>query len=95
MNLIWDEGNINKSFAKHHVTDEEVEEIFMTGLAVAIGVQVEPIVTEERVAVVGPTSERKMITVVFTLRDGRVRPISCRPANRKERKLYETVRKIS
>ncbi len=33
-----------------------------------------------------------MISVVFTIRDGRVRPISSRIASRKERKLYEEVR---
>ena len=91
----WDEGNIHKSLIKHGVTDEEVEEIFMTGLAVAIGVQVAPVVEEERSAVVGPTSDGKLITVVFTLRDGKIRPISSRSSNRKEKKLYETVRKIS
>ncbi|MFZ4404793.1 MAG: BrnT family toxin [Pseudobdellovibrionaceae bacterium] len=43
--------------------------------------------------IVGPSSEGRMISVVFTLRDGRVRPISARNASRKERKLYEEVSK--
>jgi uncharacterized DUF497 family protein len=91
----WDDGNLIKSLIKHRVSDLEVEEVFMTGLAVPIGVQVSPIVDEERLAVVGPTSDGRLITIAFTLRDGKIRPISSRTANRKEKKLYETVRKIT
>ncbi|NDC24456.1 MAG: BrnT family toxin [Proteobacteria bacterium] len=42
---------------------------------------------------VGPSFEGRLISVVFTLRNGRVRPISSRRANRKEKRLYEEVRK--
>ncbi len=52
-----------------------------------------PEVDEERLCIVGPTFEGLLISVVFTLRDGRVRPISARIANRKERRLYEEIRK--
>lgn len=43
--------------------------------------------------IVGPTRTGTFISVVFTLREGRVRPISSRPANRKEKNLYEEIRK--
>lgn len=91
----WDQGNQRKSHVKHGVSCDEVEEVFAVGSAAAIGVQVSPLVHEERLAIVGPTAENRLLVVVFTLRQGRVRPISTRPANRKEKRLYEKIRKIS
>lgn len=89
----WDRGNSTKNKTKHGVSTADIEGVFALKLAVPIGRQVAPSVDEERLCVVGPTTAGGMISVVFTLRDGRVRPISSRPASRKERKLYEEVRK--
>ena len=86
----WDEGNRTKSAAKHSVRTEEVEEVFTLGQAAPLGVQVSPLVHEERLGIVGTTTEGRIVHVVFTLRDGKVRPISARPAHKKERELYET-----
>ena len=87
----WDSGNSAKSLKKHGVTAEEVESVFELRLAVPIGRQVSPPTEEERLCIVGPSVEGRMISVVFTLRDGKVRPISCRLAHRKERKVYEEI----
>jgi uncharacterized DUF497 family protein len=89
----WDRGNTNKSMNKHGVSPEEIESVFELKLAVPLGRQVTPEVNEERLNLVGPSLQGRMISIVFTLRDGRVRPISGRDASRKERKLYEEVRK--
>lgn len=89
----WDRGNLSKSLDKHGVSPKEVESVFELKLAVPLGRQVSPHVDEERLNLVGPSSEGRMISIVFTLRDGRIRPISGRDASRKERKLYEEVRK--
>jgi uncharacterized DUF497 family protein len=89
----WDSGNLQKSKDKHDVSPNEIETLFQNRLAVPLGRQISPEVTEERLCLVGPTTDGRMISVVFTLRDGRVRPISGRDASRKERKLYEEVRK--
>ena len=86
----WDEGNQTKSAAKHSVRTEEVEEVFTLGQAVPLGVQVIPLVHEERLGIVGTTTEERILHVVFTLREGKVRPISARPAHKKERELYDT-----
>ena len=88
----WDLGNLSKSQDKHGVGPDEVESVFHSKLAVPIGRQVSPKVNEERLCLVGPSSDGRMISVAFTLRDGRVRPVSSRDASRKERKLYEEVR---
>lgn len=88
----WDKGNSTKSLTKHGVTTEEVESVFSYKLAVPIGRQILPKVSEERLCLVGPSQEGRLLSVVFTLREGRVRSISSRLASRKERKLYEEVR---
>jgi uncharacterized DUF497 family protein len=89
----WDSGNSTKSKNKHGVDSDEVESLFNLRMAVPIGRQVSPKVEEERLCVVGPSLTGRFISVVFTLREGRVRPISSRPANKKEKQLYEEVRK--
>lgn len=91
-NFEWDHGNLNKSQIKHGVGPDEVEAVFNLKMAVPLGRQVSPEVEEERLCIVGPSFEGGMISVVFTLREGRVRPISARNASRKERRLYEEVR---
>lgn len=89
----WDQGNSSKSAIKHGVAADEIESVFSLKMAIPLGRQVAPIVDEERLCIVGPSQEGRLLSVVFTTRDGRVRPISCRVASRKERKLYEDVRK--
>lgn len=89
----WDSSNTNKITTKHGVDPLEIESVFEMKLGVPLGRQERPKVDEERLCIVGPSVSGRMLSVVFTLRDGRVRTISARPASRKERKLYEEVRK--
>lgn len=89
----WDSGNISKSAAKHGVSAYEVESVFELRLAAPIGEQISPIVPEERLCIVGPSASGKMVSIVFTLREGKVRPISSRMASRKERREYDKIRK--
>ena len=92
----WDDGNRTKSETKHAVTTAETEEVFFLGLAAPLGTQVSPEVSEERLGIVGATSEGRVLHVVFTRRDGKVRPVSARPAHKKEREFYEAyLREIS
>ena len=92
----WDHGNRDKNFAKHKIPIADIEELFTFGLAIPLGIQVSPPVKEQRIALTGPISTGQHLTVVFTLRGGRVRAISARPAHRKEREAYEKIiRKIA
>ncbi len=84
----WDEGNLEKSENKHGVRAEEVEEVFNIKSMLALGKQVRPKIAEERFGIIGPTKEGRMLCVVFTIRNNKVRPISTRVANKKERRLY-------
>ena len=85
----WDAGNRTKSAKKHGVSTAEVEEVFALGQTAPLGLQTDPPVSEERLAIVGATAAGRVLHIVFTLRDGRVRPISARPAEKGERELYE------
>lgn len=91
----WDKGNSSKSFLKHGVSAQETEEVFLGRMSVPLGVQIKPVVDEQRLGIIGPSWENRLLSVFFTIREGRVRPISSRPANRKERKIYEKIRKVS
>ena len=85
----WDHGNRSKSKFKHDVETIEVEEVFKLRLAIPLGIQIEPEVDEERLGIVGPTRDGRLLHIVFTLKEGRVRPISGRPpAHKNERMKY-------
>lgn len=84
----WDQGNTDKSYVKHGVTPKESEEIFLDEhLRVARDIVHSQ--GEDRFIGIGKTFSGKILFVVFMLRKQKVRIISVRPANRKERRVYE------
>lgn len=92
----WDQGNKTKNVAKHGILMAEAEEVFKSGLALPLGVQIKPPQDEQRLGIIGPSFSGRLLQVAFILREGRVRVISARPAHRKERRQYEeNLRKIS
>jgi uncharacterized protein len=79
----WDDGNARKSLDKHGVTQREAEEVFVnTPLVIA---------EEGRYQALGQSLTGRQLHVAFTLRNQgtRIRVISARHMNRKERALYE------
>ena len=84
----WDEGNRNKNQIKHEVSTEAIESILNNAI-VFVGRIVEPEHTEPRWILLGEDSDERRLTLAFTRRGNRLRPISCRPMKRKERKFYE------
>ncbi|MBF0310836.1 MAG: BrnT family toxin [Magnetococcales bacterium] len=86
----WDAGNRGKNARKHGVTDQELEEVFLdTPLIVADTAHSG---AEPRYHALGRTSRGRELHVTFTMRHGntRIRIISGRPTNRKERVYHET-----
>lgn len=85
----WDDGNARKSLDKHGVTQTEAEQVFAG----------EPLLVEDlghsqveaRFQALGETIEGRRLHVTFTLRgDGKkIRVISARDMNGKERDYYE------
>ena len=84
----WDGGNIDKSYQKHRVTTNEAEVVF-TDENIGIEKDVKYQGKEERYIAIGKTVGAKILFVVFTLRETRIRIISARTANKKEKRLYE------
>jgi len=83
----WDEGNIGKN-KKHNVEDKEAEEVFFDKHRY-IFKDVVHSQQEERFRIIGRTKKGRLLFVVFTKRDEKIRIISARNINKKEVYLYE------
>ncbi len=86
--FIWHSANTTKLWVKHDVRPYEVEEAFADAHAV-VGPDARHSVVEDRYIVLGKTRKHRLLYIVFTVRQGRIRPISARTANREEVALYE------
>jgi hypothetical protein len=86
----WDEGNRTKSEEKHSVSQAEAEQVF-TDERLLVTDDVRHSANEARYQALGRTIVGRLLHVTFTLRDNRtkIRVISARDANRKERRHYE------
>jgi uncharacterized DUF497 family protein len=84
----WDSGNMLKSTTKHNISNIEAESCFTDKLAITLADEKHS-GEEERYLLYGKSSGGNIIVNCFTVRDGMIRIISSRKANRKERKIYE------
>lgn len=84
----WDEGNSDKNWLKHKVSLKEVEEIFFNK-PLKIFEDERHSQKEERLLAYGATNRGRQLAIVFTLRGEKIRIISARNQNKKERKVYE------
>ena len=84
----WDKGNLDKSYQKHGITPNEAEEVFLDEW-VAIKPDITHSLKEKRFIAIGTSSTKEILFIIFTLRSNRVRIISARVANKKERSTYE------
>jgi uncharacterized DUF497 family protein len=83
----WGSGNIEKNWLKHGVSPLECEEIFFNQPLIVAHDEAHS-VEELRYYALGRTEQDRNLFVVFTLRGDRIRIISARDMNRKERELY-------
>ncbi len=84
----WDKGNSGKNSQKHKVSDQECEEVFFDG-KFKVFYDVGHSNAEDRYYGLGITLSGLGLFVVFTIRDEKIRVISARPMDRKERSEYE------
>lgn len=89
----WDEGNRGKNWTKHRVTDLECEEIFFNE-PIAVGQDKSHSTVEKRYSALGRTDTGRLLCIIFTIRDNKIRVISARPMSRKERRPHEESSKI-
>jgi uncharacterized DUF497 family protein len=85
----WEEANSGKSASKHSVSRAEAEQIFFDE-QLLLADDVKHSQDEPRYHALGQTIEGRLLHVTFTLRDNqtRIRVISARDANRRERAAY-------
>ena len=83
----WDEGNLGH-IKRHNVEKKECEEAFFNKPLLVLKDEIHSR-SEERLQALGLTKGGRMLFIVFTLRSGKVRVISARDQNKKERKIYQ------
>ena len=84
----WDIHNRDKNFAKHRVTDAECEEVFFDEKKKVLKDLLHS-GTEKRHITIGRTKNNRVLFTAFTIRKHKIRVISARDLNKKERHLYE------
>jgi uncharacterized protein len=84
----WDRGNLDKNLLKHRVTSGESEQVFFNRPLVVLE-DLSHSRDESRLAAFGLTDSGRHLMVIYTIRRFRIRVISARDMNRKERRLYE------
>lgn len=85
----WDSDNAEKNWQKHRVMPSECEQIFFNRPLV-VADDVKHSEQEKRFYSLGHTESGRMLFVVFTVRRDKIRVISARDMNRKERKVYQS-----
>lgn len=83
----WDAANAGKLWRRHAVTVSEAEETLRNRPLLVAGA-VAHSRHEERFQALGRTDASRLLLVVLTLRPARLRVLSARPMNRKERAIY-------
>jgi uncharacterized DUF497 family protein len=83
----WDEFNIHKNWDKHQVPWWKCEEVFFSEPLLLLE-DIKHSEKEIRYYALGKTADKRNLTIVFTIRGHKVRPISARDMSRKERKIY-------
>jgi uncharacterized DUF497 family protein len=83
----WDEGNAEKNWIRHGVSQGECEEIFFGSPLLVVTDQAHS-KAERRYYALGQTEAGRGLFAVFTIRAGLIRVISARDMSREERKEY-------
>jgi uncharacterized protein len=84
----WNKGNSKKNFVKHNVSDNECEEVFYDARKKILKDKLHS-QKESRYLLLGKTKKKRLLFLVFSIRNKKIRVISARDINNKERSLYE------
>ena len=84
----WDKGNIDKNYKKHGITPNETEEVFLDEDILMLE-DTRHSKKEERFETIGKIIKGSILFLAFTVRRDKIRIISARTANKKERRRYE------
>ncbi len=84
----WDEGNRQKNWEKHQVDFRECEEVFFNQ-PLLVSEDTKHSFQEKRYHVLGRSDTSRLLFLVFTTRNNKIRVISARDQSKKERIAYE------
>ena len=84
----WDPSKARKNLEKHDVSFVEGASVFDDSFSITVDDRSHSI-GESRFLTIGYSDRNRILVVVHTDRDDEIRIISVRPANTKERKIYE------
>lgn len=87
----WDRGNKKKSLLKHKVKNKESEEVFLNRPVIVQDKSHSQ--NEDRYLAYGLTNKKRLLVIAFTIRNFKIRVISSRDQDKKERKFYEKNKK--
>ena len=85
----WHGGNTEKNWKRHGVSPSESEQIFFNRPLLGSDDIVHS-EREKRFYALGQTDEGRELFIAFTMRERRIRVISARDMNRKERRVYRS-----
>jgi len=84
----WDEGKARENVRKHKIPFDEGKTIFNDPFLFTFP-DVDSSETEERYINIGLSVRDRILVLIHTERQGRIRIISCRKASARERRHYE------
>jgi len=84
----WDEGNVEKNWLKHGVSQGECEEVFFNAPLLVVADEGHS-AAESRFYALAQTDAGRGLFAVFTIRGALVRVISARDMSRREKKEYQ------
>jgi len=85
----WDSHKADKIWIKHNVSPSECEHIFFN-LPLVVIEDVKHSEQENRFFALGQTDSERFLFIVFTARKNKIRILSARDMNRKERRVYQS-----
>lgn len=85
----WDDKKASQNIKKHGISFEEATTVFGDPFSITI---YDPLHSreEDRFVILGMSDKNRILVVVHTERNDRIRIISARKATKKERKQYES-----
>lgn len=89
----WDAGNtrhVIDEYPERGNTTDEIESLFADPFFAPLPDRVDSR-GEQQYNALGRSNQNRLLYVVFSVRNGHIRPISCRPASRKERNRYAEI----
>ncbi len=83
----WDERNSIKNWEKYQVSTGECEQVFFNNPLVLPPTQKKDF-DEPRFVLLSQSDQKRLLTVVFTVRKTKISVISAREMSRRERRIY-------